>query len=64
MQASGLEVPSTFDSIDNTSKLGQESIAHHLEHAPVMACYLRLEKFFPACPQALEGPGLVALHKS
>ena len=61
---SPLKRDGAFDSIDNAGKLSQQAVAHHLEHAPMVAGYLRLEKFFPARPQAFEGPGLVALHKS
>jgi hypothetical protein len=54
----------TLDRIDHTAELGQEPIAHQLEDAAVVFDYLRLEELLAVCSKALEGVGLVLLHKT
>jgi hypothetical protein len=54
---------SAHSTINGACELGQQSIAHELEDAPVMLLYLRLEQFRAVGAHTVESPRLIALHK-
>jgi hypothetical protein len=60
----GLDLDSTARGVEHAAELDEEAVAHHLEDAPAVFRYGRIEELAAMLPKSAERAFLIGLHKS
>src|SRR5262245_1713696 len=59
----GLNLDSTAHGVEHAAELDEEAVSHHLEDAPAVFCYGRIEELAAMLPESTERAFLIGLHK-